>query len=410
MLELKLTKERKFLPMNILHTSAQKPNSTGSGVYMTELAMALSGLGHNNAILAGISMEDKITLPEPLQFYPTYYDTPKLSYPVLGMSDNMPYKATRYSDLTPTMCEQFETAFTTTAQKCRQSFQPDLLLCHHLYYLTALLCETFPEQKLFAICHGSDLRQIKKNPLEQERIKKAICKLDHIFALHNEQREDIIKTFHCNPKQVSVLGTGYNASIFTKNKTTPHTPLRFIYAGKIAKAKGLISLLKALSLVQAQGFAFELHLAGGASSPSEYQEIKNLALEVTFPVKFLGKLAQKELAQALQQSDLFILPSYYEGLPLVLMEALACGLPIVTTALPGIKPWLDNNIHNHQAVFIAPPAMEAVDIPCPNSLPPFISELAKGIEAAIVSLPSFIPPATTHLSWEAVAKKVLQRL
>lgn len=393
--------------MNILHTSAQKPNSTGSGVYMTELAMALSGLGHKNAVLAGISTEDKITLPASLQFFPTYYDAPNLPYPVLGMSDNMPYKATRYSALTPTMCKQFETAFTATALESIQSFQPDLLLCHHLYYLTALLRETLPTQKLFAICHGSDLRQIKKNPLLQERIKNAVCKLDHIFALQNEQREDIINTFNCNPKQVSILGTGYNAAIFTPGKVAPHTPLRLIYAGKIAKAKGLTSLLSALQILHNRGLTFELQLAGGASTPSEYDEIKAQSKSCTFKTYFSGKLSQQELAVALQQADLFVLPSYYEGLPLVLIEALACGLPIITTALPGIKPWLDNNIDKHQAVFITPPAMKDVDIPCADSLPQFISDLAKGIEEAIIALPSFIPPITTHLSWDAVARKVL---
>ena len=46
----------------------------------------------------------------------------------------------------------------------------------------------------------------------------------------------------------------------------------------------------------------------------------------------------------MNQSDVFVLPSFYEGLPLVIIEALACGTYVICTDLPGIRNWIDQNL------------------------------------------------------------------
>lgn len=97
--------------MNILVITAQKPDSTGSGVYVAETVRAFSSAGHDVALVAGIDVADETTLPKGVAFHPVRFRTPKLPYPVCGMSDQMPYEATRYRDMTPEMCERFKHAF-----------------------------------------------------------------------------------------------------------------------------------------------------------------------------------------------------------------------------------------------------------------------------------------------------------
>ena len=60
-----------------------------------------------------------------------------------------------------------------------------------------------------------------------------------------------------------------------------------------------------------------------------------------YPVHFLGKLEQMELAKVYNTCDIFALPSFSEGLPLTVIEALACGDRVVMSDLPGIREWLD---------------------------------------------------------------------
>ena len=73
--------------MRILSITAQKPHSTGSGVYLTETVRGFKELGHTQAVIAGVTREDSVKLPEGVGFYPVYYNSPELPFPVCGMSD-----------------------------------------------------------------------------------------------------------------------------------------------------------------------------------------------------------------------------------------------------------------------------------------------------------------------------------
>lgn len=146
--------------MRILSITAQKPHSTGSGVYLTELLNNWSLLGHEQAVIAGLYEEDEAVFPEGTKLYPVYYKTDRLPFAITGMSDEMPYESTRYQDVTGEMLGQFREAFYEKVSEAVEGWKPDLIVCHHLYLLTALVREWYPEQKIIGICHGSDLRQM----------------------------------------------------------------------------------------------------------------------------------------------------------------------------------------------------------------------------------------------------------
>lgn len=196
--------------MRILSITAQKPDSTGSGVYLTELVKGFQKLGHTQAVIAGVTKEDVVCLPEGVRFYPVYYKTEGLPFPVCGMSDEMPYESTRSCDMSEEMTRQFQNIFAQKVKEAVEEFKPDVILCHHLYYLTALVRELCPDIKVCGISHGSDLRQIQKNPWRREYIKQNICKLDQVFALHQEQKEMISDIYGCQREKIEVIGTGYN--------------------------------------------------------------------------------------------------------------------------------------------------------------------------------------------------------
>ena len=104
--------------------------------------------------------------------------------------------------------------------------------------------------------------------------------------------------------------------------------------------------------------------------------------------------------------DVFVLPSFYEGLPLVLIEAMACGMKTVCTDLPGIQPWLDQAIPDHGTVFVSPPAMRNTDEPIPEELPAFELRLAQAMEEA-PSRPIPDQARIQPLSWNALCRKLL---
>ena len=392
--------------MKILSVTAQKPDSTGSGVFLTELVKGFAGLGCDQAVVCGTVRQDTLPFGPEISLFPVYYDSPELPFPVCGMSDEMPYESTRYRDLDGRMTEQLLDAFRRKIREAVETFRPDVILCHHLYFLAALIRQMYPGIPVFGQCHGSDLRQMETNEWQREWIKSQIAGLDGIFALHEAQKRQICRVFDLPAQRVRVVGTGYNSDIFFRENRDSRNPekIRCLFAGKLSEKKGIYSLLEALPYLR-HPEKMEIYLAGGCSSEEELEHLRRMAQGAPCAVTFLGKLDQKGLAHQMNGCDVFVLPSFYEGLPLVLIEAMACGMNTICTDLLGIRPWLDQAVPEHRGVFVAPPQMRDTDEPIPSELPAFQRRLAEAMEC-VAALPKPDPEWVRHLSWTALCRKL----
>lgn len=392
--------------MRILSVTAQKPDSTGSGVYLTELVRGFDRLGCAQAVVCGTVREDSVVFPEGIQVFPVLYNSRELPFPVCGMSDEMPYESTRYRDLSDRMTRQLMNTFRKKIAEAVESFRPDVILCHHLYFLAALVRQMYPEIPVYGQCHGSDLRQLGTNPWQADWIKGEIRNMDGIFALHEAQKQQICAIFDVPENRVTVMGTGYNGDVFFIDDTARKTEkIRYIFAGKISEKKGVYSLLRCLDHLK-HPENVELLLAGGCGSQEELEKFRALAEKAPCDVQFLGKLDQKTLASWMNECDVFVLPSFYEGLPLVLIEAMACGLKTICTDLPGIRPWLDRALPGNGTVFVTPPKMRNADEPIPEQLPDFEIRLARAMEEAQTrNNPD--QNRVAALSWTALCQKFM---
>ena len=115
--------------MRILCISAQNPDSTGSGVYLAETVASLVAAGHQVAVIAGIDKDDAPQLAPGVELLPVRFRTPELPFPVCGMSDVMPYEATRYRDMTPEMVQAFRSVFGERIRQAVLDFKPDAIIC-----------------------------------------------------------------------------------------------------------------------------------------------------------------------------------------------------------------------------------------------------------------------------------------
>ena len=306
------------------------------------------------------------------------------------------------------MTAQFKAAFTQALQEAVLAFQPDVILCHHLYLLTALTRRLFPHIPVWGICHGTDLRQMETNPWERDYIRSAIGRLDKVCCLHQAQLEEATDCYGLAPGQASVVGSGFNQAIFFNRKErAPHREMRLVYAGKISEKKGVFSLLQALDMLGWPREAFSLRLAGGWGSEMQREQVNRVIVASGWDATLLGPLTQDDLAAEFNRGDIFVLPSFSEGLPLVLAESLACGMRAVCTDLPGIRPWMDANIPNHGIRFVQPPDMGQNGLPLTGSLPAFAARLAAKIREA-AALPDSGPADLSRLSWQAVCQRILQ--
>lgn len=399
--------------MRILSITAQKPNSTGSGVYLTELVKEYAMLGHEQAVVAGVYREDKVELPDGVDFYPVYFCEEGLPYPIVGMSDEMPYISTKYCEMSPEMVEQFRSSFMSVIERAVEELQPDLILCHHLYLLTALVREHFTGRKVYGFCHNTDLRQMQKTDLEREFIRREIGKLDHIFVPQRAQEEGVLTLYPVDKEKITRVGMGYNNQIFhlAEESCDKEGVTSLVFAGKIAEKKGVKSLLRAMALLgdekELDMNRVQLLLAGSTGNEEEYQMIEGLAGRCPCKVKFLGRLSQSELARVYQQSDIFVLPSFFEGIPLTVIEALACGDRVVMTDLPGIKEWIASVSSDADVRYVTLPRMRNADEPLEEDLPEFERMLADALKASVLQKETHLADVS-QISWEAIAKEVLR--
>lgn len=421
--------------MRILCISAQKPDSTGSGVYLAETVASMAAAGHQVAVIAGIDNDDSSQLAPGVEFFPVRFRTPELPFPVCGMSDVMPYEATRYRDMTPEMVQAFRTAFGQRIRQAVLDFKPDAIICHHLYLACSTACDVLddlsgekrlpaangqgsraagPKGRLcpiLGVCHSTDLRQLRNHDLEKDRIVAAVRSLDGVLALHEAQKAEIAELFDLPADRIHVVGTGYNSREFAPRAgLRAARPLRVLYVGKICRAKGVESLIRATDLLPLDPKAVELCLVGGYSDQAQYDRIVKLAGTCRFPVVFGGRVSQDDLVLSYNRSHVFVLPSFFEGLPLVTVEALASGCRAVVTSLPGVRPWLDASLPDAPVSFVEPPRIEGVDVPVPEDLPAFEQRLSDALfeqlQAAAAQPLEGTGFDATAVSWDSLAARM----
>lgn len=119
-------------------------------------------------------------------------------------------------------------------------------------------------------------------------------------------------------------------------------PTTILYVGYLRREKGLIELIEAFSKTHQRQPATQLILCG---SGVDEEAIKSAAKQsiASDAIHFVGTIAPSEVRSYMQASDVFVLPSYNEGMPNAVMEAMACGLPVVCTSVGGLSAALSSS-------------------------------------------------------------------
>ena len=118
---------------------------------------------------------------------------------------------------------------------------------------------------------------------------------------------------------------------------------KMIFIGGLTPRKGIPYLLEALKIVRDGGRNdFIMHIVGDGPYRKRYEEMaKNMNIDNK--VIFHGKVTDEEKLRLLQEVDFMVLPSLYESFGVVLLEAMACGKPVITTSSGGQKEFVNEN-------------------------------------------------------------------
>lgn len=179
---------------------------------------------------------------------------------------------------------------------------------------------------------------------------------------------------------IAVVGATCSEEFFNEpinNHNKANNFFQLLYIGWVITEKGIIDLLDAVSILSKKIHNFRLVIVGPLFDKGQYWEEEVAARGLHGMVEFTGSVANKsELIQILDDSSIFILPSHFEGLPVVMIEAMARGKPCVGTNVGAIPDLLN---HGHAGIVVLPhePSMLADELSKLISHPELLAGLSK---------------------------------
>lgn len=303
------------------------PTFGGSGVLATELGMALSQKGHEIHF---------ITYQQPvrLYFHPNIYYH-EVSVPTYPLFDFPPY----------------ETALTSTLVNVITNNNLDLLHVHYAiphasaaYFARQILKKSGRDIPYITTLHGTDITLVGRDQTYAPVVAFSINESDAITAVSHNLKDETISSFPIE-KDIHVIHNFIDINRFYqsdkdhfKKMLAPNGERILAHVSNFRKVKRVEDVIHVFQKVREKMPCKLLMIGDGPERPNA--EELSRSLEVCNDIRFLGK--QEQMDEILSISDLFILTSSYESFGLSALEAMSCGVPVISTNAGGLG---EINVH-----------------------------------------------------------------
>ena len=183
------------------------------------------------------------------------------------------------------------------------------------------------KRKMVVHIHGGLYMNTSHIPFALHSILKKIFHWDVPFIVLSEHEKKVLSS-RFSPKTVYALPNCVELGD-SLDKTGKSSTLTIGYLGRITEAKGMKELLEACNRLKSKGVPYKLKIAGSQDKHESFIEDFEKSIGNSF--EYVGIISGKEKDDFLDSIDVFVLPSYFEGLPLSLLESMSHGaVPVVT--------------------------------------------------------------------------------
>jgi len=202
-------------------------------------------------------------------------------------------------------------------------------------------------KKIILHIHGGEFNLFyNRNSTNKYLITTTLNNVDMIITTSSRSSIDIKKK--TKNKNIKILFNPINTIKFScqsKNINKSKATNNVIYLGKLSSKKGIFDLLKAIPLVINKRFSAKFIVCGDGS----LEECRRICEEkgISHSVEICGWVSGQEKIKLICNADIFVLPSYHECLPITIIEAMAAGLPIVSTSVGGIPDIIKDELNGY---------------------------------------------------------------
>ncbi len=215
----------------------------------------------------------------------------------------------------------------------------DLIHAHFAHpsgYVAAMVSKIFKRPYILTV-HGSDIleKYVDKKTVNRRKRNRnfGLRQADRVICVSHYLKKAIMN-LGVPSEKIAVIPNGIDTKTFYLS-SSPNGKSDIIFVGNFIERKGLDLLIKSFKKISMKSPDVNLKILGNGPIKSKIQLMVN-ELELNNRVKFMDQVSNTEIATIIQNSRLLCLPSREEGFGVVLIEALACGVPVVGARTGGI--------------------------------------------------------------------------
>jgi glycosyltransferase involved in cell wall biosynthesis len=261
----------------------------------------------------------------------------------------------------------------------------------------AMRCAHKYGKKVVVTIHGNEAIGYLDNINKKKKYIQTLLEVDHIVSVSNDLKNKMVNDYGIHESKISVLPNGIDLKKFfliekgeaRRKLGIKHSDNKIcVSVTRLSEEKSLHTMIEALKYCDKNIYLYII----GDGHLKDFLKEKIEALAFQDRVFLLGPLPHNIISWWMNAADFFLLSSIREGCPVVIHEALACGVPIVSTNIGGIPDIVENGIHG---------------LLCPPDNP---EEFAKSLMAAISNTWDRLEIAKYGQSytWDRVAENMVQ--
>lgn len=300
------------------------PTFGGSGVLATELGMALADKGHD---VHFITYQQPVRLAN--SFRPNIFFH-EVSVPVYPLFDFPPY----------------ESALVSTMVSVVNNYDLDVLHVHYAiphassaYFAQQILKDAGKNIPYITTLHGTDITLVGRDKTYAPIVTFSLNQSTAITAVSHNLKQETLSNFNIQ-KEIDVIYNFVDVQRFQrkekehfKRMIAPNGERIITHVSNFRKVKRVDDVIKIFEKIRKE-VPSKLIMIGDGPERTEAEELVKQFCNLQTDVRFLGK--QEQVEEIFSISDLFLLPSAYESFGLAALEAMACGIPVISSNAGGL--------------------------------------------------------------------------